>query len=91
MLVWNLEEPVAWLHITSPSDWSVAPASAFLLIGAGVVMRHTAEPISLMRHALTTSASALSFQDLVQCARFDNDVDIPEWGDESERAVHYHW
>ena len=41
-------------------------------------MRQTAEPISLLRHALTTSANALSFQDLVQCARFDNDVDIPE-------------
>ena len=72
------EDPVGWLHVTDPSTWKVVPTSAFVLADTGVVMRQIAEPVFLMRHALTTYANELNFQDLLQCARFDNDVDVPE-------------
>ena len=72
------EDPVDWLHVTDPSDWKVVPTSAFVLADTGVVMRQIAEPVVLMRHALTTYANEMNFQDLLQCARFENDVDVPE-------------
>ena len=72
------EDPVDWLHVTDPSEWKVVPTSAFVLADTGVVMRQIAEPVFLMRHALTTYANELNFHDLLQCARFDNDVDVPE-------------
>ena len=72
------EDPVDWLHVTDPSEWKVVPTSAFVLADTGVVMRQIAEPVFLMRHALTTYANELNLQDLLQCARFENDVDVPE-------------
>jgi hypothetical protein len=72
------EDPVAWLHVTDPSDWKVVPTVAFVLAGAGVVMKQIAETAFLMRHALTTYANTLNLQDLLQRARFNSDVDVPE-------------
>ena len=72
------EDPADWLHVADPSDWKVVPTSAFVLADTGVVMRQIAEPVFFMRHALTTYANDLNLQDLLQCARFDNDVDVPE-------------
>ena len=75
---YHLEDPVGWLHVTDPSEWKVVPTSAFVLADTGVVMRQIAEPVFLMRHVLATYANELNLQDLLQCARFDNDVDVPE-------------
>ena len=63
------EDPVDWLHVTDPSEWKVAPKAAFALADIGVVMRQIVEPTVPMRHALTTSANALNFKDILQVGR----------------------